>query len=127
MSTRFRARTRFGRPSYVAVTRRSTAQKVKYLWRVSRRKKQEKEERKRERNKPRNGGTFFAIGKVLSVVELPHLVGARARSCDRDSEIIPITLDPYAPTSSPSHLQHYVEIPVQFLSLSLLYPLASNY
>lgn len=61
----------FGRPSYVAVTRRSNVQKAQVsLASIEREKENRKRKRERERDMPH--GTFFAIGKVLSVVELPH-------------------------------------------------------
>jgi len=66
----------------------------------------------------RGMGPFFAPGKVLSVIVAAHLENeARARSCDRDSGIIPRTLDPRAATSAPGYLQHCSTSPVQSLRI----------
>lgn len=125
MSTRFRARTRFGRPSYVAVTRRSNAQKAKYLWRVSRGKKTGKG---REKERETGRGTaerFSRSAKYCPSFELPHLVGARARSCDRDSEIIPITFRPLCanilaqPSSTLCRDTSAISLSLSFVSASI--------
>lgn len=105
--------------------RRGNAQKARVDTRSpmsTERKKKGEKERGKEREPSRGTAEFFATGKVLSVVLSRRI--SRARSCDRDSGIIPKTLDPRA-TSAPSHRQHRSAICV--ISLFLRYSLTSNY
>jgi len=65
-----------------------------------------KERRETERGKQWNNRVFRDRQSIVRRRTLASCRNSRAGSCDRDSGIIPKTLDPRATTSAPSHHQH---------------------